>query len=370
MVPTNWKGQLVFNNNNHSSTRFPHKTVIVPFNGDFFDASYLYATLSPEISLPSLSFNAQSASHPILFNGVRGGQFKSINMNTITGAFIARGATFAPNSMVDINIPMGDIIISANQKILTTVKSIYAATPPVVTTQIPPTVTIGQSPTQMTISIVGRNFRNVVTGDLNLLVPNGTCTPPQSLPGLVPGDQTIFFFCDFSNGIKSSGTVTGPLLLSYFGGNLLSTQYTLRFSASIGQVTTILSPIIEPIAHPRISSGSGCGAASIAPKFPPGNICVVAAASMQQQTVPELTALNAGSIVEMLPANRNPASDSFNFSSSVARSITLGSYQYSIGGPLPDYATPQTDPMAPYNTQFKSVRFFPLAFVAASCSRY
>ena len=125
IVPSDWKGQLVINNNDQSSTKFSHRTVIVPFNGDFIDSSYLYSTLSSSvISLPSMSLNAQSASHPILFNGVRGGQFNTVNMKSVSGGFIARGATFAPNSVVNIDIPMGDIIISENQKILTTVKSL------------------------------------------------------------------------------------------------------------------------------------------------------------------------------------------------------------------------------------------------------
>ena len=374
MVPSDWKGQLVINNNDQSSTKFSHRTVIVPFNGDFTDSSYLYSTLSSSvISLPSLSLNAQSASHPILFNGVRGGQFNSVNMKSVSGGFIARGATFAPNSVVNIDIPMGDIIISANQKILTTVKSLYAATPPVVSTRALPTVTIGSSSTQLVISLVGRNFRNLAAGDLNLLVPNGTCTPPQSLPGLVDSDQTISFSCDFSNGIKSTGSVSEPLLLSYFGGNLLSTQYTLKFSTSFGQSTTIHSPTVAPTVNPRISSGLGCGAASIAPNLPPGNVCAVAAASMQQQTVPQFTPSNADNVVEMFPASPNPAPNSFRFSSSAARSITLGSYQYSLGAPLSDYAIPQQDPSALYRTQIKSVSVCAhvcVAVAAALCSRF
>lgn len=368
IVPSDWKGQLTINNNDESSSRHPHKTVIVPFNGVFIDSFYLYSTLSPTISLPTLSLNAQSASHPIFFNGVRGGQYKSVSMNCVTGAFIARGATFAADSVVNINIPRGDIIINANQKILTTVKSIYAATPPVISTQSPPNVTIGQSSTQMTISFAGRNFRNIVDGDLNLHVPNGTCTPPQRLPGLSSSNQTIIFACDFSIGIESSGSVSGLMLLSYFGGNI-STQYTLKFSVSSGQTTTIRSPVVAPITNPRTSSGLGCGAESIAPSLPPGNVCIVAAASMQQQTVPHFSIGNADSIVEMFPAGRNPAPGSFSFSSSAARSISLGSYQYSIGGPLSDYATSQTDPMALYNTQFKSVRCCAHAAAASPYSR-
>jgi hypothetical protein len=362
ILPSDWKGQLVINNNNESST-YPQKTVIVPFNGLIFDAWYLYATLQNDISLPSLSLNAQSASYPIVFNGLRGGKFNSVSMNSVTGAFIARGAVFSKNSVVNINIPRGDIIISANQKIETTVRSIYAATPPVVSTTTPPTLTIGASPsTQITIVLSGRNFRNIVAGNLNLLVPNGTCTPPPNAPGLSATDQTISFVCQFSNGIKSAGSVSGPMLLSYFGGNLLSTQYTLTFSTSFGQSTSILSATVAPISKPRLSSGLGCGAASIQPKLPPGNVCAVAAAGMQQLNVPEFSSSNADTVVEMFPANSNPAPNSFKFSSSAARSITLGSYQYSIGSPLSDYATPQKNPNDQYNTLVKSIAACPIVY--------
>ncbi len=284
-------------------------------------------------------------------------------MNSVTGAFIARGAVFSKNSVVNINIPRGDIIISANQKIETTVRSIYAATPPTVSTKIPPTLAIAATPpTQITIQLSGRNFRNIIAGDLNLLVPNGTCAPPSNAPGLSATDQTISFVCQFGDGIKSAGSVSGTMLLSYFGGNLLSTLYTLTFSTSFGQSTSILSATVAPISKPRPSSGLGCGASSIQPTLPPGNVCAVAAATMQQQNVPEFSASNADTVVAMFPANSNPAPNSFKFSSSAARSITLGSYQYSIGSPLSDYATPQQNPKIAYNTVVKSIASCPIAY--------
>ena len=361
IVPSDWTGTLVINNNNESSV-YPQRTVIIPFNGQTYCTLFLYATLCPGISLPSLSLNAQSAQYPIIFNGVRGGQFNNVNMNSVSGSFVARGAIFSSGSTVNVNIPMGDIIISANQKIETTVSSIYAATPPVV---VSVTVTNPNivSPTKLTISMTGSNFRNLVSGDFNLIVPNGTCalsalsTP---LPGLVVGDQTISFVCDFSNGIQSTGSVTGPMLVSYFGGNLLSTRYALSFSTSIGATKSILSASVAAISDPRSSSGLGCGAASQPQNLPAGNICAVA--SQGTQVVPQFTSANAGTVITMHPANSNPSTNVFTFSSSAARSITLGSYQYSIGSPLSDYATPQKNPNDQYNTLVKSIAACPIVY--------
>ena len=359
IVPSDWTGTLVINNNNESSI-YPQRTVIVPFNGQTSCTRFLYATLCPGISLPSLSLNAQSAQYPIIFNGVRGGQFNNVNMNSVSGSFVARGAIFSSGSTVNVNIPMGDIIISANQQIETTVGSIYAATPPVV---VSVTVTNPNivSPTQLTISMTGSNFRYLNTGDFNLIVPNGTCALPTTpLPGLVVGDQTISFVCDFSNGIQSTGSVTGPILVSYFGGNLLSTRYALSFSASFGALKSILSASVAAISDPRSSSGLGCGAASQPQNLPAGNVCAVA--SQGTQVVPQYTSSNAGTMITMFPASINPSTNVFTFSSSAARSITLGSYQYSIGSPLSDYATPQKNPNDQFNTLVKSIAACPIVY--------
>jgi hypothetical protein len=256
---------------------------------------------------------------------------------------------------------MGDIIISANQVIETTVSSIYAATPPVLSKTIPPiSSVVGQQPTtQIAVNLTGINFRNLVPGDLNLIVPNGTCAlQSPSLHGLGANEQSIFFLCDFSGGIRSSGTVSGPMLLSYFGGNQLPTQYSLSFSASVTSLTTVTSASVVPISNLRKSSGQGCGAPSTAP----GNVCAVAAASTPDVPAFSQSPSNADAVVTLLPANSNPAANSVKFSCSGARSLTLGSFQYSIGSPLSSYATPQQDTNNPYTPVMKSIASCPLIY--------
>lgn len=331
IIPSDWKGRLVINSNNQSSAH-PHPTVIVPFQilGFFIG---LYPQVTRSIAIPSLSLNSPSADYPILFNGFRGGRYRNVNVDCVTGAFVARAAEFEPNSVVNVRLPMGDVIISANQQIQTTVGSMYAATPPFIESMATPGVLQNA---KLSFTLTGANFQGDRSG-VNLIVPNGTCLLDSSSPfpklGLSKTDVT--FTCDFSLGIRSSGPVAGPVLLSYFGGNLMSTGYTLNFAASIGDSTSILSPSVTRSAGRR-SSGDGC--ASHPPATAPRNVCAVASAS--SASVPLLLPGQQPDLdrsVVLQSANNNAASGSFTFMASAARSISLGSYLYSTGSPVSDY---------------------------------
>jgi len=326
IIPSDWKGRLVINSNNESSL-LPHPTVVLPFKslGIF---SPLYPEVNPDISIPNLSLNSLSASYPIHFNGFRGGRYRNVDVNCVTGSFVARSSVFEPNSVVTVNIPLGDVIISANQQIETTVSDIYAATPPFVKS----VSAASSSGSNLSITLNANNLR----GAVNLIVPNGTCVLDNGspFPGLGDSLADVKFTCDFGLGIRSSGPISGPVLLSYFGGNVMSTGYVLKFAASIGGASTsILSPSAVRDAKQRTSSGSGCS--SQPPESSPGNVCVVAASSSAK--VPAITSGNANDKVIMIPANKAAASGSFAFKSSAARSITLGSYKYSVGAPFSDY---------------------------------
>jgi hypothetical protein len=264
---------------------------------------------------------------------VRGGQYQNVTVRCATGAFVARGAEFTPGSVVDVTLPMGDIIISANQEIETTVSSIYSATPP----SIEGEPFLARLPNaRVSIILTGRNFRNLVPGDLNLNVPNGTCylDTPSSLPGL--GIRAnITFECDFSLGIKNSGPVQGPILLSYFGGNTVTTGFDLIFLATAGASVSVDSPSIveqrfgaSPEANrflSRFASGEGCEELSNA-QTSPGNVCAVAAS--ESQKVPPYSVTTANNSVIMLPEHKSDPGSSFKFISSAARSLTLGAFLY------------------------------------------
>jgi hypothetical protein len=331
IIPSDWKGRLVINSNNESSL-LPHPTIVLPFKSmaPFFHP--LYPEVKPDISIPNLSLNSPSASYPIHFNGFRGGRYRNVDVNCVTGSFVARSSVFESNSVVTVNIPLGDVIISANQQIETTVSDIYAATPPFVKS----VSAANSSGSKLSITLNANNLRNLPGGAVNLIVPNGTCVldGASPFPGLGVSLANVEFTCDFGLGIKRSGPISGPVLLSYFGGNVMSTGYVLNFAASIGGASTsILSPSAVLDATQRTSSGSGCS--SHPPESSPGNVCVVAASSSDK--VPAFSSGSANAKVIMIPANQAAASGSFVFKSSAARSITLGSYKYSVGAPESDY---------------------------------
>ena len=321
IIPSNWTGQLVIHSGALSS-EFPHPTVILPFKKPAFGwLTSLYPQSSLDISVPSLHLHSEYGHYPIFFNGVRGGQYRNVTVRCVTGAFVARGAEFMPGSVVDVTMPMGDIIISANQKIETTVSSIYSATPPFVeevftSASLPKAI--------LFITLIGTNFRNIFLDDLNLNVPNGTCNihTPSSMPGLATR-VNVTFFCDFSSGIQNSGPVAGPILLSYFGGNIKTTGFDLIFLAAAGASASLSSPSVNRRAAAQFPSGKGC---ADEPQVLPGNVCAVAAAGSQK--VPPFSVATANNAVTMIPSHKSTRSNSFKFISHAARSLTLGSFLY------------------------------------------
>jgi hypothetical protein len=250
-----------------------------------------------------------------------------VTVRCSTGAFVARGAEFMPGSIVDVTLPMGDIIVSANQEIETTVSSIYSATPPLVKDVF---ISASLPNARLFITLNGTNFRNIVLGDVNLIVPNGTCYihSPFSLPGLaIHADVT--FDCDFSLGIKSSGPITGPILLSYFGGNIMPTDFDLNFLATVGASASVDSPSVKQLQWfaERFPSGEGCdGVNGHSVETSPGNVCAVA--GLGSRKVPPFSVSTANNAVIMSPSHKSTLSTSFKFVSSAARSLTLGSFVY------------------------------------------
>ena len=331
IIPKDWTGQLEIYSGTESSD-FPHPTVIIPFAKSSFSwltLTSLYPEVSPDIFVPSLYLHSEhnlEMNFPIVFNGVRGGQYRNVTVRCVTGAFVARGAEFMPGSVVDVTLPMGDIIISANQKIETTVSSIYSATPPLVKDVF----TSARLPNaRLFITVTGTNFRNIVQGDVTLNVPNGTCRiyTPSSLPGLAIS-ANVTFDCDFSLGIKNSGPVAGPILLSYFGGNIITTGFDLIFLAAAGASVSFDSPSVQRSAvATRYPSGEGCHDRNYS-QISPGNVCAVAAP--ESQKVPPFSVTTASNSVTMLPSHKNALSTSFKFISSASRSLTLGSFLYQI----------------------------------------
>jgi hypothetical protein len=324
IIPKDWTGLLEIYSGPESS-EVSHPTVIIPFaKSPFSFVPSLYPEVSRDIFVPSLYLHSLDHNYPIFFHGVRGGQYRDVTVRCVTGAFVARGAEFTAGSVVDVTLPMGDIIISANQEIQTTVSSIYSATPPFVED----VAFLASLPNaRLSIIVIGTNFRNLVQDDVNLSVPNGTChmETPSSLPGL--GIRAnISFECDFSLGIKNSGPVQGPILLSYFGGNIVTTGFDLFFLAAAGASASVDSPSVQRLGvKMRFPSGEGCDESQNT-QTSPGNVCAVAA--LESQKVPPYSVTTANNSVTMLPSHKSAPGSSFKFISSAARSLTLGSFLY------------------------------------------
>lgn len=365
MIKERWAGELVINSNAVSSKEH-HPTVVVPFAfADNFLALPIYPSVTKNeegpkgktVQLPSLSLNCESAKYPIFFNGHRGGRYRNVTVNCFTGSFVARHSEFVKDSVVKVSLPQGDIMISANQRIETTVSSIYSATPP----SIPSLSGVGSadelpvsvhdmSNAKLSISVTGYNFRSMHDDDFKLLVPNGTCLVNNSAEILGLGmSSTVGFVCDFSYEIKSTGEVSGQILIQYFGGNTVRTGYGLSFSAYFGQTAYLYSPKVFqwaqllPPSQRRQSSGVGCGSDYLSP----GHVCAVA--SSDSLSVPSFVDSDTlDNAVILLPVNNTmyhygkyepftgdyvpfASRDAFKFRSSFVRSLSLGSYIYTPG---------------------------------------
>jgi hypothetical protein len=325
IIDDDWNGTLVIINPS-PETESPgssHPTIIVPFESTSHFQIPLFPKASSDISLPSLSLTSNSQYSPIFFNGFRGGRYRNVTVKCVTGSFIARGADFVEGSVVDITLPMGDVIISADQRIETTLSSIYSATPPSLIEMAMHVVNASDdtgAPYDLhEIFVHGYHFRN----DEHLIIPNGSCylAEPHTLPGFGTL-ANVTFQCYFE--IESSGHVSGPVLLSYFGGNLMPTGYELSFSASLGNTISIVSPSLKREKHgsPGSEQYSGCERYIEGPK----NVCV--AASEGASDVPPVSVATANDIFIMLPANDSAKHKPFRFISTASRSLTLGSFVY------------------------------------------
>jgi hypothetical protein len=329
IIDNDWNGTLLIVNPSPEteSPESGHPTIIVPFESTSHFQIPLLPKASSRINLPSLFLSSDSEYSPIFFNGVRGGRYRNVTVKCFTGSFIARGAEFVEGSVVDITLPMGDIIISADQRIETTLSSMYSATPPSLVAMSMHLVNAsddtGTTYDLHEIFVQGYNFRNVLNDDMHLIIPNGSCHLAEPLTSLGFGIlANVTFQCYFE--IESSGHVSGPVLLSYFGGNLIPTDYELSFSASLDNAISIISPLLKRKTH--VSPGNEHYSGHEIVVGGPGNVCVAVAEGTSE--VPPLPAATADDIFIMSPTNESAKHKPFQFISTASRSLTLGSFVY------------------------------------------
>jgi hypothetical protein len=118
------------------------------------------------------------------------------------------------------------------------------------------------------------------------------------------------------------------VLLSYFGGNLIPTDYELSFSASLGNAISIISPLLKRKKH--VSPGNEHDSGHEIVVEGPGNVCVAVAKGTSEENfeVPPLSVATADDIFIMSPTNESAKHKPFQFISTASRSLTLGSFVY------------------------------------------
>jgi hypothetical protein len=363
IIPTWWTGTLELINPGTGESQL-HKLdppdlpptiplVVLPFNSQSSVLGRLNTRIDKSgfVSLPNLDIKSSDPLAPVFFLGNRGGKYRSISMNAVTGMFSGRSMSFAPDSRVSISIPQGDIVLNTDNPITTDLVSLYAATRPVVLDIFPVQQPVA-GVTSFLVSLVGINFRNLNPGDINLSFRRiATDVPIPDAP--IPLDKSdvpvpkcrltshanaintvgslnqekLVFTCSASF-TRALSNVQYSMFLNYFGGAmslLRSFQVSVTITNSVVTLSNLLILSTNSSALPKASSN-------------PNSMCAVGAqASSSSNTlttsgfVPSQTPviLKNQSILISFPPT---ASGSIvTFSCQAARSLSVGSHPYSYG---------------------------------------
>jgi hypothetical protein len=288
------------------------------------------------VSLPDLIIESRDSLSPVYFLGNRGGNYRNISMNAITGMFSGRSMTFAQGSSVSISIPQGDVIFNTKNPITTDLVSLYSATTPVVLEVFP----IQQPATGVTsfnVSLLGMNFRNLNPGDITLslraydapVVPDCRLSFPTNTINSVGSTNKVFivFTC--------ATTFTQPLsrgqynvFLNYFGGSV-SLSRSLRVSVALSNnMVTISNLMILPTNASALPT----------PSASPNSLCAVGAQAPSDSNnltasgfVPSETAVIFKNQSISISFPGTSAGSAVKFSCQAARSMSVGSHPYSYG---------------------------------------
>jgi hypothetical protein len=314
--------------------------VILPFNSKSSVLGRLNTRIDKNgfVSLPNLIIKAADSFSPIYFLGNRGGNYRSISVNAITGTFSGRQMLFAQGSSVSISIPQGDIILNTDNPITTDLVSLYSATRPVVL-EIFPIQQVSAGVTTFQVSMIGINFRNLNPGDIALsfrhivldtpVIPDCRMTSPANMMNTLGSvNRTLLIFSCVTEFTQPSSHVQYNVFLKYFGG----TMSLFR----LFQVNVAMSNNIVTISHLLLLSTNTSSLP--VPSASPNSMCAVGAlANSPLNTlttsgfVPSRTSVifNNRSISMAYPGSSSgPA---VTFSCQAARSLYLGSHPYSYG---------------------------------------
>ncbi len=314
--------------------------VILPFNSRSSVLGRLNTRIDKGgvVSLPNLVIKASDSFSPVYFLGNRGGNYRSISVNAITGMFSGRQMSFAEDSRVSISIPQGDVVLNSESPIKTDIVSLYSATKPVVL-EIFPIQQVSVGATSFQLSLTGINFRNLKPGDIALsfrqidpeapILPDCRLTSPASLMdtlGIV--NRALLVFSCSTAFTQPSPLVEYNVFLKYFGG-LISLFRSFQVNVAISNNIVTLSNLL------LISTNTS---ALPIPSASPNSMCAIGAhAASQSNTltssgfIPSGTSVNFNNKSILIAFPGTSSGSTVTFSCEAARSLYVGSHPYSYG---------------------------------------
>lgn len=344
IIPHDWQGTLeLINPTQTSSTtglgRQPHPgpLIVLPFNSRSPWLNDLNLKTVSGVSIPTLKIVSRDVLSPVYFLGSRGGNFKSISVDALTGLFVGRDMTFAKGSTVSIRIPRGDVTLNTHNPISTDLLSLYSSTAPVVVnvvsaTQISPT----NSAFEITLDVL--NARNLAPGDASLrleaISPSpsiGECRIPVDRDEVydfrgISTPLRIRFRCNptFTEASPGESPFFYNMFLNYFGGSI-PLPYIFQTNVDIiSSVVRINNLFVKPSNSSVLPTPSAL----------PNNLCAVGAqAASRLNTVASSGFSPTSTFVNqpILLALSDIGLPSVQFACTAARSLCLGSHPYSDG---------------------------------------
>ena len=292
------------------------------------------------VYLPNLIIKSTDPLAPVYFFGNRGGNYRNISMNAITGMFSARSISFAQGSKVSISIPQGDVILNTNNVITTNLVSLYSATAPVVLKFFPlqqPSTGVAS----FSVSLLGINFRNLNPGDITLSfrqvapaapIPDCGLSVPTNMINTVGSVKEVIlvFLCitKFTHASNDEIPFLYHVFLNYFGGSS-PLSHSFQVNVAVGSsIVTMSNLIMQPTNVSALPT----------PSVRPNNLCAVGAeaASLSNTLtssgfVPTTNPVEFEDrpvLISFPDASLGPA---MTFSCRAARSLSIGSHSYSFG---------------------------------------
>ena len=340
IIDSDWKGTLELINPTSASSinslgkqPDPGPLIVVPFNSRSLVLNSLNLVAVSGVSIPKIKLFSTDSFSPIYFLGSRGGNFKSITFNAVSGLFVGRDVTFAKDSLVSINLPQGDVLLNTVSPISTNIETLYSSTAPTILDA--EVVFVGR--TSFIVRLLTLNFRNLVPLDSFLTLQAMSPSPPIQecikSSGLAVDDfrgistpSNISFFCSpkFTEASTGENPFFYNMLLNYFGGSI-PLPYIFQVNVDISNSAVAINNLFIKQSNLSVLP---------TPSALPNNLCAVGAQAASRQN----TVTSSGFRPSTNPQNQaifiafsNENLPNVKVSCSSARSLYLGSHPYSDG---------------------------------------